>query len=304
MDKRTKGASAVAQRTDKRKKRKPVKTEEVIYSQAKPFSKEKLILRLATVVAVVVALVLGLSIFFKVEKIEVSGTLNYTPWDVMQASQIQIGENLLTLNKPSISSKILQSLQYVDSVRIDITLPDTVRIEIAEEDVYYSIEASDGSWWLMDDSGKILDKTNAADAADHTKVLGVQLDTPAVGQMAKAYESAPEPEATGEVTQPTVPVTVFASERLEVALTIAQCMESNGVLGGITSLDVTNLGDIVMQYGDIYRIELGDTTQMPRKISAMRDTLEQHGDSYQGGTMDVSFTTWPDSVGLTPDLEE
>lgn len=283
---------------------------EVVYTQAKPFNKEKLILRLATVVAVVLALFLGMSIFFKVENVQVTGTENYTPWDILDASGIQTGENLMTLNRASAGGRILQKLPYVDSVRIDIQLPDTVNIEIVEEDVYYAIEASDSSWWLMDNSGKILDKTNAALAGDHTRIVGVKLESPVAGQKAQAAEKTPETteaqpqestDASAEAPETQPPVTVYESQRLEAAITVLGCLESNGVLGGVKELDVSELGNITLQYGKLYLVELGDTSQMAKKISAMWDTIRQHGDSYQSGTLDVSFTFWPDSVGFTPD---
>lgn len=280
---------------------------EVVYTQAKPFSKEKLLIRLSTVVAVVLALVLGMSIFFKVENVTVSGTVNYTQWDVLTASGIQTGENLITLNRASAASKILQNLPYVDSVRVAISLPDTVKIEIVEEDVYYAIEAADSTWWLIDDSGKVLDKTSTY--SDYTHILGVKLESPVPGQQAVAAELPPETtEGEDSETDPTQqtqpPVTVYESERLKAAITVLECLESNGVLGGIRDLDVSRLSNITMHYKDLYLVELGDTSQMARKISAMWDTIRQHGDSYQSGTLDVSFTFWPDSVGFTPDKSE
>ncbi len=286
---------------------------EVVYTQAKPFSKGKLLLRLATVVAIVLALVLGMSIFFKVENVQVTGTMNYTPWDILQASGIQTGENLITLNRAAAGGKILQKLPYVDSVRVGIQLPDTVNIEIVEEDVYYAVEASDSSWWLMDDSGKILDKTNAALAADHTRIIGVKLENPVPGQQARAAEKIPETtegedgdstQSSGEASNTQPPVTVYESERLDAAITVLKCLESNGVLGGVKELNVTELGNITMQYGNQYLVELGDTSQMAKKIGAMWDTIQQHGESYQSGTLDVSFTFWPDCVGFTPDKPE
>lgn len=307
-------AAAASRRRSAAATRKPKsRAPEVVYTEAKPFSKAKFLLRLATVVAIVLALVLGMSIFFKVEHVQVSGTMNYTAWDIRNASGIQTGENLITLNRASAAGKILQSLPYVDSVRIAIQLPDTVNIEVVEEDVYYAIEASDSSWWLMDDSGKVLDKTNDTLAADHTMVLGVKLEAPVPGQQAKAAELEPETIEGGEEDEPDPseptdetkpPITVYEYQRLDAAITVLKCLESNGVLGGITQLDVSELSNITMQYGNLYLVELGDTSQMARKISAMWDTIQQHGDSYQKGTLDVSFTFWPDSVGFTPDKSD
>ena len=65
--------------TAKRKVSRPASTKttapapDVVYTPAKPFSRDRFLVRLATVVAVVVALMFGISIFFRVEHVTVSG---------------------------------------------------------------------------------------------------------------------------------------------------------------------------------------------------------------------------------------
>lgn len=277
----------------------PKKDTEVIYTQAKPFSKEKLLLRLGTVVAVVLALVLGMAIFFKVEHVEVAGCNRYTPWQIKEASGIETGSNLIFFNDAAAGSRILRQLPYVDNVRIAVRLPDTICIEIQEEQVSYAIEAADGSWWWMDCTGKLLEQTNSTDAMDYTRILGVQIADPVAGQKAVAYEPPVETNPD-DPSEDTKPVVEFAHERLSTAIQILEHMEANGILGSMSSIDVSSRQDITMEYGAIYHIRLGDTSQLSRKISALSDTIRQHGDTYQGGTLDVSFTTWPDNVGFTP----
>ena len=67
---------------NERKKKRPKKAElepkrrsapDVVYTQPEPLDRKKLFIRLATVAAVVLALFLGFSIFFRVDTIVVSG---------------------------------------------------------------------------------------------------------------------------------------------------------------------------------------------------------------------------------------
>ena len=140
---------------------------------------------------------------------------------------------------------------------------------------------------------------------------------PQAGQQAVAYQYQPETEETAqeeqteeettavpEVTAPAVlPVTVFASEQLDMAITILQYLEDNSVLGGVNSVDVTDIYDLQLRYEDRYQVILGDGTQMGMKIKAMKQAISQMTD-YQRGELDVSFTTFPDQVGYTPFLDE
>ena len=286
----------VAVKTKQRKRvQTPKATADVVYTQPGPFNTERFLLRLATVIAVVLALLFGMSIFFKVSEVTVSGMEKYTAWDIREASGIQDGDSLLTLNEAKINSLIISKLPYVETVRLGIKLPDTVKIEITELDVVYAMEAEDGSWWLMRADGGIVEQTGSADAELYTKVLGVKIAVPEVGQKAQAAQPVPETLEDGE----TVPVTVQASEQLDTAISILQYLEACGVIGDAASVDVTDLGNLELWYGARYQVVLGDALQLNYKISSMKAAIDQMGE-YQNGVLDVSFTIWPDEVGYTP----
>jgi len=103
-------------------------TPAVIYTQPLPFNRDRLIVQLITVTAVVLAIVMGLSVFFKVKTITVTGAETYSPWAVREASGISEGDKLLTFSKIRAASQIMANLPYVKGVRIGIKLPDTVNI--------------------------------------------------------------------------------------------------------------------------------------------------------------------------------
>ena len=262
---------------------------EIVYTEPKPFNRRRFLLRLATVAAVVLALVLGMSIFFKVETINVAGVGKYTEWDVRQASGIADGETLLSLNKARISSNIMAALPYVETVRIGIELPGTVYIQITERTVVYAVQSTDESWWLLNSDGVVAEKTNAAEAEDHTRILGVLIENPEVGKTAVAHE---EQAPAGPDTEP---VTEYNWERLDAAISIAQQLEAVGVLGQIVTIDVSDLGDLEMWYGTRFQIYLGDHANLYTKVRAVKSASDQM-DDYQAGRLDASFTTWPTQV--------
>lgn len=294
--KKTAAASDVKSRgaVPTKKRRAPVQkrpTPDVVYTQPGPFNRNRFLLHLLTIVAVVLALLFGMSVFFKVKVVTVAGTSKYTAWDVRQASGIQEGENLLTISEPRLSTNIKSKLPYVDTVRVGIKLPDTVKIEIVELDVVYAIESDDGAWWLMRADGGIVEKVNNADAQLHTKVLGVQITQPKVGEPAKAYQ--PVSEETGEDGQP-IPVTINAREQLDTAISILQFLEDRSILGEIVSVDVTDTNDLQMWYGDRFQVVLGDATQLSYKIGLIKTAVDDYMNTYDSGVLDASLTIQPD----------
>lgn len=271
----------------------------VTYNQPAPFNQKKLAIQLGIVAAVVVAILLGISVFFKVENVVVFGTNKYDAWTVREASGITEGENLLTFGSMGAKAKILEELPYVENVRIGVNLPDTVNIYITEYPVVYSVEAENGSWWLVGSDGKIVDQTDVGAAAAHTKILGLKLSNPSLGQSAVAAEDAPETATNADGEEVQVPVITSAADRLEAAMTVMEALELCDVLGEVASVDVTKPGDITAWYGDRFEVLLGGTSNMTKKITWMRDAIAQM-EEYQTGTLDVTFTNYPDQAAFTP----
>lgn len=274
----------------------------VVYTMPKPLHRGKFLLRLVTVAAVVAALMMAISIFFRVDTVSVLGAQKYTPWDVSQASGIQEGDGLLTLSKARIAGKIKMALPYVDEVKINVTLPGTVNIEIKELQVTYAIAAQDNSWWLIAANGDVVKQIETSAASGYTRIFGVQADAPRTdAKVTAAADQIPEEtqtEATEEgqipETQPgdgvTLPTQVMETnaQRLDAALSILQSLERNGVIGQISSVNVQSLSEIQLQYGQRFQVRIGTTENLDYKIRYMNQAISQMED-YQTGQLDVSF---------------
>lgn len=294
----------VRRRPEQRRRQEPVRkpkanrkpAPEVVYTPAAPFHRGRFLLRLVTVLAVVVSLVLGISVFFKVRTVTVSGAQKYSAWDVREASGIREGDNLLTFGKPKACGKIKTALPYVQSVRIGIKLPDTVNIEIEEAPVVYSIAAQDNTWWLMTAEGRIVEKVESSLAGEYTRIRGIQLSAPSVGEQAQAAQSIPATQET-DPSAATQSIT-SDSQRLEAVLNILQNLEMNGMIGAVSEVIADNLMALELKYGQQYEVRLGDTSQLGYKIACLKQAVQQLED-YQSGVLDLSFTNRQDVI-FTP----
>lgn len=283
---RTRVSTQTRRRPPARRKERRSIAQDVVYLPPKPFSRNRLLLRLASVVAVVVALVLGISVFFKVESVYISGNEKYSAEAILEASGIQTGDNLLTFSRAKAGGRIIANLPFVEKVRFGIKLPGTVNIEITEVEVGYAAADVDGNWWLISSAGKVLEKLSGGANTGYTNILGIALDMPAVGNHAVAQE---QPQQTDEAGNP-IPVTVTGEKRLRTALNILQYLEQNGIIGEAASVDVSQLGSIQMEYGRRYQIQLGDDTQLAYKISVLKAAIAKVAKEYPYsiGTLDVS----------------
>lgn len=305
MDSIEQSAKKSAEKRKKGKGNRPKQpTPAVIYTQPAAFNRNRLIVQLITVTAVVLALVIGLSVFFKVEHIYVSGAEVYSESSITEVCGISKGDNLLTFSHARAAALIQANRPYVREVRFGIKLPDTVNIIIEEDDVVYAIKDQTGQWWLMNSSGRVVEQGNNTKVANNTQILGVALQDPVPNERGVALESAPAAEedataAEGETAPSSVPVTTTGAQRLDAALQILKALEDNDIVGSAASVDVSRIDDIILWYGTRYQVNLGDNTRLEHKIACMNAVIAQMSE-YQSGVLDCSFTIWPNQVGYTP----
>ena len=300
-----------AEEEKRRRRQNRLNTPAVIYTQPASFNRDRLIVQLITVLAVVAAFMIGLSVFFKVKVITVSGAGVYSPYSIQEASGISEGDNLLTFSRARATSQILAKLPYVKSVRIGIKLPDTVNIEIKEDSIVYAIQDDTGIWWLMSAEGKVTEMANTVRASQYTQITGLTISDPVVGQTAVATERVVQTDATDpsasseEATLPTVvPANVVTgAQKMDVLLEVLKALENNDIVGSVASIDITYLDDIILWYGTQYQVNLGDgadtTHSIDYRIACMYDAILQMAE-YTTGILDVSFTIREDQVVLTP----
>ena len=224
-----------------------------------------ILLRLVTMLVVVAVFVFGLAIFFKVTEIQVTGNNVYTAQEVVDASGIQMGDNLVTISKGSVVGKILAQLPFVEEISMERVLPGTVVIHVTESDVIYTVDGDDGGQWLMNGSGKILAKADAA--ADYPHLSGVTAEAPEIGSQITSTEQ---------------------SENLTAALELLPLLEETEYISQVTEIQVDTTYDIVVLYGDTYEIHLGGTEQLEYKMQYLAAILDEPQVA-EGGIIDLSL---------------
>lgn len=257
-------------RTARSKQRRP--RQEIQYTQPKPFFRNRLIVQLLSIAAVVLAVTIGISIFFKVDTVTVTGAAKHSALTIAEASGIENGDSLLFFGRARAASKIKMDLPYVDTVRFEVKLPGTVNIIVEEKMVAYALQAADGSWWMMTADGKIAEKTDAATAEKRPVIQGVILQNPAVGKYAVAAEDG---QADGSIAT--------ASDRLRAAVNILSQLEAWELFSETTRLDVSDLFALRLYCGPDYRVDLGDSGSMSEKIKIVKYALAELGD--RGGVL-------------------
>lgn len=215
--------------------------------------------RLLAFVAICIAIVGALSLFFKADQIFVTGTSRYSQQQVLRASGIRQGGNLFLLNKHQAASAITEQLPYVESVRIRRQLPNALRIEITECTHPLAME-QDGVLWLLNGSGKIIDKLQPGQGESCPLVTGLTLTSPQLGQLA-----VPENRDKWDLLQQ-----------------LWQLLRSKDMAGDVQSLDLTDSNRITLRYLDRFDVVLRTDDDLDYRLNYLAAVVQRLDGSDQG----------------------
>lgn len=156
------------------------------------------LLKLLCFVLVLGAMVAALTLFFKADVIIVEGNTKYTDDQVIEASGLQIGDNLYLMNKYAHAQEIFRKLPYVERASINRKLPDTLIIEVHECAAAAAVPGQSGTW-LMSVHGKLLEQPEKL-PENCVRVSGCQIVDPMEsGEAAVSEEEAYKLEALKEL---------------------------------------------------------------------------------------------------------
>lgn len=248
--------------------------------------------KLLCILAVVVALTAGATVFFRVERVSVSGNQRYSQEEIIAASGIHLGDNMYSLNKVRIDRSIRTKLPYVGELTINRALPSTILITVAEWDAVAQISVPDPARvsavqeelleedpkaepvktaqepWLISVKGKLLEPAPKDSTA--IPVSGLTPLAPEAGSML----AVPESEKT----------------RLEALTALLAALEEVELSEEITSirLEATQL---VVRYAGRFNVKMklnADFQYDLRLMCTVREQMEQRYSVGVTGSIDLT----------------
>ncbi|MDO4815306.1 MAG: FtsQ-type POTRA domain-containing protein [Bacillota bacterium] len=213
---------------------------------------------------IIASIILIMSIFFQIGKIEVEGNSVYTDKEIIDASGIQIGDNLFFINRIAAGSRTVVKLPYVDAVTITRGLPNRITILVQESNAVGYINVN-GELWTVSGTGKYLGTIEKADAAYMAEIKGITVDKAAIGDTVTAEEK----------------------ESCSYLLEILNQIQSRGMAAKITGIDVADAENAVVLYDNRFTVKLGEMDNTEYKFGKLVAAIGELGDN-DAGTLDLS----------------
>ena len=225
--------------------------------------------KLLSVLLILAALVAGCIVFFRVEEITVTGSTTYTEQQIIDATGVEMEDNLFLVQKVPTGRKILGALPYIKEVNIRRDLPNGLVITVNECVPVAALKGEGSSWWIMDSSGKLLEQGDAALAKPYMKITGME---------------ALKPSAGGRVA-----VSAEETTKLDSLKSILAALEGRGMYADVNSMDLSAVTEIRMVYQDHYTVRLPMySDDFHLLIHALEAVAENDAVAGRSGTIDLT----------------
>lgn len=231
---------------------------------------KKLILRAVLGTTILVAgVIIAILLFFNINKISVTGDMIYTAEEIITASEVENGDNLVFLSKKKVNDLIAKKLPYVGEVKIKRRLPAHLEIIIVKTDACFSV-SQDGKYTILDCSGKVLEANLESNRENLINLNAGKMTYAVAGELAQ-FEDAK----------------LFS--RAQEIYNMAKKVE----LTDLTAMNVTNLYNIKLEYQGRITIKLGNVEgeKLETKLEFGKSIIDKQNneDNQFRGVLDLTI---------------
>ncbi len=213
----------------------------------------------AICLAFAILAILSHTIFFNTKNIVIEGSSIYSAEEILEASGIESGDNLMSMKANKIEKKILSSLAYIETATIKKKFPSTISITVTPSEAAANF-IYDDNILLISKGGKILDALDDAKSGLITFIGTEPNDNAYVGE---TFESADSSKTT-------------VIYKLLDALIDSEYEDIN-------SVDVSSTTEIKLYYQDRITIEIGNINDIDYKLSFTYEIVTTKlGDTVEG----------------------
>lgn len=232
----------------------------------------------AAVVIVILAVVLSLTVFFKISSFDVKGDEVYAPEDIVAATELSKGGNLFGFDRENVAELVEVKLPYVSDLSIKRSLTGKVTLTVTAAKAVMAIDNGD-SYTLLDSSCKVLEAETQTINED-------------VAVLKASNASALETGRTAEFENP---------DDVSTLIRLWEIINANGFTK-VTQVDITDPTNIRLKYDMRITLKIGSLSSLEGKIEFIKATLAKL-DSEEpsfSGTMDFTI----DNKAFVNDVDE
>ena len=223
----------------------------------------------AVVVVAAVFAVLSLTVLFNVSEVKVAKAgKHYQPEQIIEAADVDVGDNMVATNWDRVKEKVEQKLPYVLSLEIKKTASGKITFSVVDDTATLVFKTSKG-YALADANCKVLEIVK-----EKPKSKGLTLLT-----VKNRINADP-----GETIS-------FADDGESILYDTIRTAIKNSGIGNITGIDISDPENIYLEYQSRYRLYLGNSEDIEYKLREAKKIIaeEDENDPNQIGEINLSI---------------
>lgn len=223
----------------------------------------------AVVVVAAVFAVLSLTVLFNVSEVKVAKAgKHYQPEQIIEAADVDVGDNMVATNWDRVKEKVEQKLPYVLSLEIKKTASGKITFSVVDDTATLVFKTSKG-YALADANCKVLEIVK-----EKPKSKGLTLLT-----VKNRINADP-----GETIS-------FADDGESILYDTIRTAIKNSGIGSITGIDISDPENIYLEYQNRYRLYLGNSEDIEYKLREAKKIIaeEDENDPNQIGEINLSI---------------
>lgn len=221
------------------------------------------------------AAALSLTVLFKIDTIEVSGSTRYSLQEIINASGIQKGNNLFLVKTSQAGAAIKKKLPYIGSVSVSRKLPAKILITVDNAVISGAVQNNTG-YVLVSTEGKVLEQVKIL-PANCPVIIGLELAS----------------------TQPGSSVVYKSVSTKTLFEDLMAALQKNKV-DKITKIDISNTYRILVEYDKRITMNFGLASSMDYKIRMAKLVLAKLKNN-EKGVLNLSVAEEADRAYFSPD---
>lgn len=228
----------------------------------------RMLYRMLCLVLIIGAGALALTVFFKVNTVEVEGDTRYSADELWQTLDVQKGDNLFFWGKTAGISRLFEKYPYLDQVRVRRRLPDTLVLSVSECTARAAIHAGDG-YVLIDQNGKLLEQVTADGVGELPVVAGLSVGDATIGRKLDSQGNG-------------------ANAQL---FTLLGALTGAGIMDDVKFINMNSLTDIRVGYQERFDVHFGSVLDLERKLRFLKAIVDERLSPSDVGVIDLTDET-------------
>lgn len=223
----------------------------------------------AVVVVAAVFAVLSLTVLFNVSEVNVAKAgKHYQPEQIIEAADVEVGDNMVATNWDRVKEKVEQKLPYVLSLEIKKTASGKITFSVVDDTATLVFKTSKG-YALADANCKVLEIVKEKPKNNGLTLLTVK----------NRINADP-----GETIS-------FADDGESILYDTIRTAIKNSGIGNITGIDISDPENIYLEYQSRYRLYLGNSEDIEYKLREAKKIIaeEDENDPNQIGEINLSI---------------